>query len=425
MDHTIHDLLRSREARALRLSIYGHMVILMLMGIIAAIVSQSAFEVRYTTMVCLVELGLLGAILIPVRKEKWLTGSGILIATLDALTVAVLPFLWYAAAGGDAVPRAYFVKSISLVGLSLVVMVANAVALRPLFIVVITVESCITHLGLLWYALSDPRSVVGNSWVDTMLGPIVNVGYYVSIVIQIAVTGALLAFIAARARKIIVGAIQMERLNGHIGRYFSPRVRQELTSAGSEFFKPGGKEQEIVVLFSDIRGFTALSERIGPAAVVALLSEYQKLMLDIIFKYGGTLDKFIGDAIFATFGTPEPAADDSDRALACAIEMMQTLDTWNASRRATGGIEIITGTGLHAGPAIVGNIGSEERLEYTVIGDTVNTASRVESATKKLQKRILLTGSVKERLNQAFPLVSVGNVMLRGKTKAIHLYEVA
>lgn len=400
------------------------MVVLTLLGVVAASVSQSAFESRYTTMICVTALALLSATLIPVRKEKWLTASGILIATIDAFTVAALPFVWYEAAGGDVLPRAYFVKSISLVGLSLIVIIVNAIALRPFFIAVITVESCLTHTALLWHALTDPRSVTGSGWAETMLGPIVNTGYYTTIIVQLAVAGALLAFIAARARRIIVGAIQMERLNGHIGRYFSPRVREQISSAGAEFFKPGGKEQEVVVLFSDIRGFTAMSERIGAAAVVSLLSEYQKLMLEIIFKHGGTLDKFIGDAIFATFGTPLSASDDADRAVACAIEMMQTLDRWNAARREKGQIEIITGTGLHAGPAIVGNIGSEARLEYTVIGDTVNTASRVESATKKLNKRILLTGSVKERLNQTFPLINVGTVVLRGKTEPTHLYEV-
>ncbi|MBL8022134.1 MAG: adenylate/guanylate cyclase domain-containing protein [Leptospirales bacterium] len=363
--------------------------------------------------------------LIPVRKERWLTASGIILATIDATIVGLLPFVWYEAAGGEALPRAYFVKSLSLVGLSAVVMIATAVTLRPLFIVVVTIESCLTHLGLLWYAVSDPRTSVGTSWAESMLGSMVNIGYYLSVVLQIAIGGGLLALIAARARKIIVGAIQIERLNSHIGRYFSPRVRDEITSAGAEFFRPGGKEQEVVVLFSDIRGFTAMSEKIGATAVVALLSEYQKLMLEVIFKYGGTLDKFIGDAIFATFGTPAPAPDDADRALACAIEMMQTLDRWNADRRTRGEIEILTGTGLHAGPAIVGNIGSEARLEYTVIGDTVNTASRVESATKKLNKRILLTGSVKERLNQSFPLVSVGTVTLRGKSVPTRLYAVA
>lgn len=395
------------------------------MSAVAFIIAQSAFEARYTLIICAVAILILVLLLIPVRKERWLTTSGIVLATIDAIIVALLPFVWYESAGGDALPRAYFVKSLSLVGLSAVVMIATTIALRPIFIVVITVESCLTHLGLLWYAVSDPRTIVGTSWAETSLGSMVNIGYYLSIVLQMAIGGGLLTLIAARARRIIVGAIQLERLNSQIGRYFSPRVRDELTSAGADFFKPGGKEQEVVVLFSDIRGFTTMSEKIGAAAVVKLLSEYQKLMLEIIFKYGGTLDKFIGDAIFATFGTPAPAPDDADRALACAIEMMQTLDKWNADRRSRGEIEIITGTGLHAGPAIVGNIGSEERLEYTVIGDTVNTASRVESATKKLNKRILLTGSVKERLNQSFPLVSVGTVTLRGKTMPTRLYEVA
>ena len=424
LDSSIKQLLKSREAHALRLSIYGHLVVLLGFGALAAGTAQNSFEILTTIIVCLVCGLILLLILLFVRKEQWITQCGLSIATMDALAVATLPFIWYAAAGGEVIPRAYFVKSMSLPVVSLAVMIANAVALRPVFITVITIQTCVTHALLLWHALSDPRTVTGVSWEATSLGPIVNVPFYLTVIVQIAMAGALLILITARARRIIVGAIEMERLNGHIGRYFSPNVREEIASAGVDFFTPGGKEQEVVVLFSDIRGFTALSETLGARGIVRLLSDYQKIMLDVIFTHEGTLDKFIGDAILATFGTPTTAPDDADRAVACAREMMLALDQWNRTRRQAGEPEIRTGIGIHAGPAIVGNIGSEDRLEYTVIGDTVNTASRVESATKKLGRRALITGSVKERLRNSVDLQSAGRVVLPGKATATDLYEI-
>ena len=425
MDDSLKQLLHSREARALRLSIYGHAVIVIGFSALGIGLAQSAFELRSTLGICAVTLLILLPLFLFVRREKWTTAAGLILATMDALVIAGLPFVWYESAGGDVVVRAYFVKSLSLPVISLTVMIASAIALRPLFIVTITTEICAVHSFLLVHALSDPRTVTGGSWIETTLGPMVNVPFYINIIIYMAIAGALLALVAARARRIIVRAIEMERLNGHIGRYFSPKVRDEITSQGVDFFSPGGREQEVVVLFSDIRGFTALCESIGAQSVVRLLSEYQKIMLDVLFSHGGTLDKFIGDAILATFGTPAAAPDDADRAVRCAVEMMKALDRWNEARRGRGEKDILTGIGIHAGPAIVGNIGSEDRLEYTVVGDTVNTASRVESATKKLGIRLLLTRAVRERLLSPLELESVGRVVLRGKTEATHLYAPA
>jgi class 3 adenylate cyclase len=187
--------------------------------------------------------------------------------------------------------------------------------------------------------------------------------------------------------------MKLEKANTHLQRYFSPSIAKEIVQTESDLLRPGGRLQEVVILFSDIRDFTSISESITPDNVMALLSHYHQTLVDIIFRYGGTLDKFIGDALMATFGTPESHEDDIERAVQAAVEMR------DASSRIQAELQGITdhpfkyGIGLHTGKVIVGNIGTKDRLEFTVIGDPVNVASRIESACKELDESLLISGA--------------------------------
>ncbi|RYZ71131.1 MAG: adenylate/guanylate cyclase domain-containing protein, partial [Proteobacteria bacterium] len=153
----------------------------------------------------------------------------------------------------------------------------------------------------------------------------------------------------------------------------------------------GGQNKEVVVFFSDIRGFTAFSEKRKPEEVVAMLNEYFGVMVGIIARHGGVVDKFIGDAIMAIWGAPKSSEKDSEMALRACIEMRKGLSELNEKRIARGELPIMIGMGLHAGRAISGTIGSDERMEYTVIGNTVNTASRIEASTKAFGTDLLVT----------------------------------
>ena len=150
----------------------------------------------------------------------------------------------------------------------------------------------------------------------------------------------------------------------------------------------------MTLLFSDIRGFTTLSETRTPEEVIALLNRYFSLQVDVVFKHGGSLDKFIGDCIMAIWGAPLDDAEHAQRAVACALDMADTL---LAFRRALGaedsGFDV--GIGVHSGPAVVGLMGSQKRLEYTAIGDTVNLASRIEGLTKDAKRRVLVSKDTK------------------------------
>ncbi|MDB4883820.1 MAG: adenylyl cyclase class-3/4/guanylyl cyclase, partial [Gemmatimonadetes bacterium] len=184
----------------------------------------------------------------------------------------------------------------------------------------------------------------------------------------------------------------------------------------------GGDKRPVAVLFSDIRGFTALSESMKPDEMATLLTEYFTEMEECVFRHGGTLDKFIGDAVMAQWGAPLGTDDDADRAMQAAIDMMEALATLNARWQAQGRPRLEIGIGLNYGEAFAGNIGSERRLEFTVIGDTVNTASRLCSAADSGE--ILLTDEMRRALTAPPRLAECAPVELKGKSQPVPVYRV-
>jgi adenylate cyclase len=186
----------------------------------------------------------------------------------------------------------------------------------------------------------------------------------------------------------------------------------------------GGQNKEVVVFFSDIRGFTAFSEKRKPEEVVAMLNEYFAVMVGIINKHGGVVDKFIGDAIMAIWGAPKGSERDAHNAVRACIEMRRSLAELNEKRIARGESAIMIGMGLHAGSAISGTIGSDERMEYTVIGNTVNTASRIEASTKAFGADLLITDDVIARIGDDYILDYAGAAEVKGRSEALKMYKV-
>jgi adenylate cyclase len=166
------------------------------------------------------------------------------------------------------------------------------------------------------------------------------------------------------------------RVRENFERYFTPQLAARIAATTSTV-TPGGVRQPVVVLFSDIRGFTAIAESLPPTEMANQLNEYFAAMVECVFRHDGALDKFIGDAIMAYWGAPDARLDDAERALAAAADMQDVLVALNARWKAEGRPELHTGIGVHAGDAFVGNVGSPRRLEFTLIGDTVNVASRL------------------------------------------------
>ncbi|HVM43347.1 MAG TPA: adenylate/guanylate cyclase domain-containing protein [Gemmatimonadales bacterium] len=202
-------------------------------------------------------------------------------------------------------------------------------------------------------------------------------------------------------------------------RFFSPDVAKQIEEHGEEV-KLGGTKRPVVILFSDIRGFTPMSEKMEPDDVAQLLREYFTEMVEIIFRHGGTLDKFIGDAIMALWGAPLAMEDDADKAMAAAIEMQQALTALNKHWEETGKPPVNIGIGINFGEVFAGNIGSEQRLEYTVLGDAVNTASRL--CSKAAKGEIMISEPFFKRLKKPPKVESREPIPLKGKSKPVANY---
>jgi adenylate cyclase len=215
---------------------------------------------------------------------------------------------------------------------------------------------------------------------------------------------------------------QEKRLKSTMVRYMTAEVAEKLLESGESAL--GGVGQTATVLFSDIRGFTTISEDLGARDTVSMLNDYFTGMVDVIMKRGGMLDKYIGDAIMAIFGVPFPGKEDAANAIHVANEMIRVLNTLNLERKKLGQTEIRVGIGVNTGDLIAGNIGSPKRMDYTVIGDSVNLAARLEGATKAYGAKILLSQSTLDALGDVPVKVrELDLLQVKGKTQPVPIYE--
>ncbi len=213
-----------------------------------------------------------------------------------------------------------------------------------------------------------------------------------------------------------------KRLKSTMARYMDPGIADKLIASGAEVL--GGQSVTATVLFSDVRSFTTITEQLGAQGTVALLNEYFTLMVDCIQREEGMLDKFIGDAIMAAFGIPVPHDDDADRAVRAAIGMMRDLTVWNQQRASEGKPAIDIGIGLNTDVVVSGNIGSRKRMDFTIIGDGVNLAARLESACKQYGTHILISEFTYRRLRATYTTREIDLVVVKGKTQPVAVFEV-
>jgi adenylate cyclase len=216
---------------------------------------------------------------------------------------------------------------------------------------------------------------------------------------------------------------EKRKIRKTFSQYLSPGVIALIEKDPQKYIRPGGETKELTVMFSDIRGFTGLSEGMTADELVRLLNEYLGEMTDVIFKNLGTLDKYIGDAIMAFWGSPYPQRDHALRACTCALEMLRHLDLLNAKWQAEGRKEISIGVGLNTGPVNVGNMGSAKRLAWTVMGDNVNLASRLEGMTKQYRSRIVISEGTYRQVADHFVCRELDRIRVKGKHQPVVVYE--
>ena len=238
-----------------------------------------------------------------------------------------------------------------------------------------------------------------------------------------------LAAAVARSRRLLQGQVTDHVARATLSRYFSPNVVDMLAMSGPT--GTAARRQPVAVLFADIRGFTTLSESLGTEGTMRLLQEFHDVVTAVVFAHRGTLEKYIGDAVMATFGTPAPEFDDASRALRCANELALEASRWSEARTSRGDTPVEIGMGLHYGEAMVGSIGAGQRLDYVVIGDTVNVASRLERLTRDLDVEIVASNDLVARVREEGPaagaaldlLTPRGDVHVTGRRRPIRIWS--
>ncbi|MGC1404238.1 MAG: adenylate/guanylate cyclase domain-containing protein, partial [Thermodesulfobacteriota bacterium] len=213
-----------------------------------------------------------------------------------------------------------------------------------------------------------------------------------------------------------------EAVRANLARYLSPQIVDQIIKNDVKV-NLGGDRKEVTVLFSDIRNFTSISESMNPDQLVSFLNEYFTEMARIIFKNQGSLDKSIGDAIVAVFGSLIPLENSAEAAARASVEMMEEMVRLNEKWKSQYGFNMEMGIGINTGEVFLGNIGSPERMEFTVIGDTVNTASRFSGLAKGRQ--ILATRSARERLDAEFKINQLPPAKGKGKAEEVEVFEIA
>jgi adenylate cyclase len=234
---------------------------------------------------------------------------------------------------------------------------------------------------------------------------------------------AALALFGGVAYQYFVEGREKRKIARLFGRYVSRDVYDQLV-ANPSLARLGGQRREMTVLFSDIRGFTTVTEQGQPEAIVGTLNEYFTRMVDLVFQHRGTLDKFVGDMVMALFGAPLDDDEHAEHAVQTALAMVDELEVLNARWAAEGRPTLDIGIGINTGPMIAGNIGSEAIMSYTVIGDAVNLGSRLESLNKQYGTRIIISEATRRQLKGRYDLRVLGDVIVKGKSEAVSIFEV-
>jgi adenylate cyclase len=295
----------------------------------------------------------------------------------------------------ERLPTSVYLVLILLVGMTGVVIAGR---LRPLRAIAGTVGLALVYLMVSQFAFSWM-----NLWIE--------------------VVPVILPLIVGAGMTISANYMREERVRREYARFFSPVVARQIAE-DRKGLAMAAKRRAITVLFSDIRNFTSISEGLPPEKVVELLREYFNTMVSIVLKHGGTLDKYVGDAIMGLFGAPLPDEDHAARAVRAALEMVAQVPVLSPKWEATSGRPLQIGVGINSGEAVVGVMGADSRREYSAIGDTVNLASRLEGVTKDFKTPIVVSHATVVALGGRFQVRELSELRVKGRQEAVRVYAV-
>jgi adenylate cyclase len=300
-----------------------------------------------------------------------------------------------------------------------------AVRFRPALVLYTAALFLAGWLGLL---LIDPavngRVAVGDHPMPAEALGLAGELFRLAVVLLVA---AALCYTAWRSRKLLLASIVEARRHANLARYFPEAIVAALAHEGAGM-RQAIRRQSAAVMFADMQGFTALTESMDPVQAADLLNEFRRRVTAPIAAHGGMLDKFIGDAVMAVFGTPEPGPGDARAAVLAGLEILASIQHWSQARVARGEAPVKVGIGIHYGTVVAGVLGDDERLEYTVIGDTVNVAQRVERLTRELGEELVVTADVLAACDGNVPNVSwqpLPAQHVRGRVEPVHPFRLA
>jgi adenylate cyclase len=289
-------------------------------------------------------------------------------------------------------------------------------------------------LGFLWIA-TRPGTIVDSTGgadraglLDTYFHPdYVSVLKYENEIVVFLLVSAGLAMLVRRSRALVAERAEAERARGNLARYFSPKVVDTLAARDEPLGRV--RRQPVGVLFADLVGFTTLAEAMTPEEVMGLLRDLHGRMEEEVFRHHGCLEKFIGDALLATFGVPDVGPRDATDALACARSMLAALDGWNRERAAAGQAPLRMGVGVHYGPVVLGDIGSARSMSFATVGDTTNVASRLQALTRDIGASLVVSGALVQAIEREKADVTLlegltprGSHTLRGRDTPLELW---
>ncbi|MBS7705749.1 adenylate/guanylate cyclase domain-containing protein [Chelatococcus asaccharovorans] len=354
-----------------------------------------------------------------VRIRLWRWWMSFVTATIDMLIVAINMWLnvWVTGLTGQ------YILSFPIVAALPLVLASNVLRLRPsvqIYTTVLLVLSLVV-VGVYAKPAFVPLPHSPELMVEDQFGWQPNFAR----VVILLITGGILILAAARGRKLLVRAVEETTIRLNLGRYLPAEVAPVLAEGRISELK-AGRRSMVTLMFVDIRGSTAMEESLSPSAVVELIGTFREHVMAAAAEHGGVIDKFIGDGAFLVFGMPEPGEDDAARALACGRAILERMDQWNLERGRHGFEPILIGIGVHSGEAFIGAIGNDMRLDFTVLGDAVNVACRLEQATKLHRVAFLVSG---ETLDAAHAdrraWRHIGEQCLRGRAGSVELFTPA
>ncbi|WP_105007013.1 adenylate/guanylate cyclase domain-containing protein [Rhizobium leguminosarum] len=402
----IEDELSREELRGLTTIFWGRSSVLAILSLWALTLP---FERSGGYLSALLAFGVLGAL--PRLLVKHGLRRKIILALFVLLDVSVLTFLLI-------VPPPFYVDDWTpQINLRLpnflyvgIYIVSMALSYSPWLVLLSGFMAAVAwSIGFAWVA-TLPTSVLSSSrkTLDTGMSSeaviasfldrnTVSLTIWYNQVLSIFLVTVMLTVTVWRSRQLVRKQVAAERERSNLARYFSPNIVGALSNDLSDLDQ--SNTQHAAVLFADMVGFTAISEKSSPHEIMVLLRAFHSRLAKVTFQHGGTVDKYIGDSIMVHFGTPEPRDDDPVRALACAEAMIGEIENWNEERTAEGLEPIQIGIGLHYGEVVVGNTGHTRRLEYTVLGDTVNVASRLERLTRGTPSHVMVSNDLVSAVN--------------------------